>query len=259
MKKLAIDAGHGKNTAGKRCLKSLDPNETREWTLNQRAATHLQALLTQYEGIEIMRVDDSTGNTDVPISGASSRPKAANAWGADFYLSIHHDAGIKGGAGGGITTFVYTSPQPEELSWQKDIYSALIAAGGLKGNRSQPLNKQNLAVLRETNMPAVLIECGFMDSKTDVPVILNHEYPQKLAQGFCNVIVARWGLKKKLRQGDVNGDGKIDSSDARMALQHEVGVGTLTPEQLKRADANGDGKVDSSDARLILQKEVGGK
>ena len=38
MFKIAIDAGHGLYTAGKRCLKSIDPNETREWVLNSRIA-----------------------------------------------------------------------------------------------------------------------------------------------------------------------------------------------------------------------------
>lgn len=38
MAKIVIDAGHGRNTAGKRCPKSLDPNETREWVLNARVA-----------------------------------------------------------------------------------------------------------------------------------------------------------------------------------------------------------------------------
>ena len=40
-----IDAGHGRHTAGKRCLKRIDPEETREWVLNSRVADKLQALL----------------------------------------------------------------------------------------------------------------------------------------------------------------------------------------------------------------------
>jgi len=31
---ICIDAGHFLGTPGKRCLKSIDPNETREWVLN---------------------------------------------------------------------------------------------------------------------------------------------------------------------------------------------------------------------------------
>lgn len=45
MFKLALDAGHGLYTAGKRCLKSLDPNETREWVLNNRICNKIQVEL----------------------------------------------------------------------------------------------------------------------------------------------------------------------------------------------------------------------
>ncbi len=53
--------------------------------------------------------------------------------------------------------------------------------------------------------------------------------------------------------GDVNGDGKVDSTDARLILQYyakKIGESALN---LAVADVNGDDKVDSTDARLILQ------
>ena len=56
--------------------------------------------------------------------------------------------------------------------------------------------------------------------------------------------------------GDVNSDGKIDSTDARLVLQYAVGkIGTLGAETA--ADVNRDKKIDSTDARLILQYAVG--
>ena len=48
--KIALTAGHYKYTAGKRCMKSLDPNETREWVLNDRIADKVEKLLTEYTG-----------------------------------------------------------------------------------------------------------------------------------------------------------------------------------------------------------------
>ncbi len=56
--------------------------------------------------------------------------------------------------------------------------------------------------------------------------------------------------------GDVNGDGQVNSTDARMVLQHTVSLMTLTPEQQARADINDDGNIDSSDARAILTATV---
>ncbi len=59
------------------------------------------------------------------------------------------------------------------------------------------------------------------------------------------------------QSGDVNGDGKVNSSDARLVLQYTVELIQLTEEQLARANMNGDTLVNSSDARMILQAAVG--
>ncbi len=56
--------------------------------------------------------------------------------------------------------------------------------------------------------------------------------------------------------GDVSGDGKIDSTDARMVLQFSVKKIAPTALDLAVADVDGDGKVNSTDARLILQLSV---
>lgn len=193
--RIALTAGHYKYTAGKRCLKSLDPNETREWVLNDRIADKIEKLLaSSYSGYELIRTDDTTGEKSISLT---SRTTAANNFNADFYLSIHHNAGINGGAGGGIIAFVYTSPNSESVGWQKDLYNALISATGLKGNRATPLAKANLHEVRETKMPSVLLELGFMDSKTDVPVILTEAYADQCAKAIVDVIVKRGKLVKK--------------------------------------------------------------
>lgn len=56
--------------------------------------------------------------------------------------------------------------------------------------------------------------------------------------------------------GDVNGDDKVDSTDARLTLQYAVKKIGADKLDLTVADVNGDGKTDSTDARLILQYAV---
>ena len=194
MFKIALSAGHYLGSAGKRCMKKLDPNETREWWLNDRIADKVEKLLQNYTGWELIRVDDTTGLKDVPLA---SRTNAANNYKADLYLAIHHNAGISGGSGGGICAFVYTKPSTASVEWQKALYNALIEATGLKGNRATPLVKSNLHEVREPNMPAVLLELGFMDSKTDVPVILTEKYADQCAGAIVKVLVERGKLTKK--------------------------------------------------------------
>ena len=194
MFKIALDAGHYSKTAGKRCLKKLDPNETREWTLNDRIADKVEKLLQNYTGYELIRTDDTTGKKEI---STKNRAKAANDFKADFFLSIHHNAGILGGSGGGIVAYVAKNVNATNLEWQKELYNALIAKTGLKGNRSNPLPKNNYTVLYNTNMPAVLLELGFMDSKTDVPVILTEKYADQCAAAIVEVLVKRGKLTKK--------------------------------------------------------------
>lgn len=186
MTKIAVDAGHGLYTDGKRCLKSLDPNETREWQLNERVARYVAEHL-QKAGHEVKRLDDITGQIDVSLK---TRTSTANSWNADFCVSIHHNAGINGGSGGGVVSIVYLKVGTTTKMLQSEIYNNVIAQTGLKGNRIDPLATMNLHMCRETKMPAVLIECGFMDSTTDVPIILTDDFARKCALGIAKGIVA---------------------------------------------------------------------
>jgi N-acetylmuramoyl-L-alanine amidase len=196
MFKLALNAGHYLGTPGKRCLKSLDPNETREWYLNDRIADKIQKKLKEYDGIEVLRTDDTEGKVDIALD---DRTYQANRWCADFYLSIHHNAGVNGGKGGGIVAIVYDKTKnAETLAWQKALYDSLIKYTGLKGNRAEPLAKMNLHECRETTMPAVLLELGFMDSTTDVPIILTEAFAEKCANAIVEVIVDKVGLHKTM-------------------------------------------------------------
>ena len=198
MFKIAIDAGHGINTAGKRLDKALDPTQTREWTLNDRVARYIAEAAKQYEGVETLRVDDTTGKKDVSLS---ARCKASNNWGADMYISCHHNAGIKLGTGGGIVAFCYKL-NTKAAEYRDEIYKACIASGGLKGNRSNPTPEKGYYVLVNTKAPAVLVEYGFMDSKTDAPVILSDGYSMLMGYATMEGIAKVAGLKKKTVQED---------------------------------------------------------
>ena len=193
MFKLALNAGHGKNTVGKRCLKTLDPNKTREWTLNSRICERIEEKLRVYSNIQTLRLDDVTGKQDIALK---ARTDKANNFGADFYLSIHHNAGVNGGKGGGVMAYIYTSASAKSKEWQKALYDRIIKYTGLKGDRATPLVSANLHECRESYMPCVLLECGFMDSSTDVPIILNNNFAEQVATACVEVIVEKAGITK---------------------------------------------------------------
>lgn len=181
---IALDAGHGMKTAGKRCMKSIDPNETREWFLNDRIMDMVEAELRRYH-CTVLRVDDTTGAQDVPMS---KRVSTANAAGADVYLSMHHNAGLSGRPGGGTVVF-YSSSKPERPGQAQKLYDAIVSRTGLRGNRSQKVIKKGFYVIKNTKMPAFLVENGFMDGPDDVPVILSTEHATKTAEGVIAFLV----------------------------------------------------------------------
>ncbi len=72
-------------------------------------------------------------------------------------------------------------------------------------------------------------------------------------KGLCDIC-----FPKPVRKlGDIDGDYKVSSSDARLALRFSVNLETLTEKQILFADVDKSGTVDSSDARLILRAAVG--
>ena len=192
MIKIAIDAGHGLYTAGKRCMKSLDSKETREWILNSRIAEKLDDLLDDYE-CEVLRTDDMDGSDDISLA---NRCKAANNWKADIFISIHHNAGVNGSASGGTVLYYYSS-KAERKQQCKDLYDAIVAETKLVGNRCDKVIHYPFYVIKNTNMPSFLIENGFMDSKVDVPIILTEAHATKTARGILNFLVKELNLKKK--------------------------------------------------------------
>lgn len=193
MFKIAYSAGHYLDTPGKRLPKELDKNETREWVLNDRVADHFAAAAAEYEGVQLLRTDDPTGKTFLDLP---DRAKKANDWKADLYLDIHHNAAGRVFSGGGVESYCYPDSVRGKV-FRDAVYDAVIAAGGLRGNRANPKQEKKFDILALSYMPAVLMEYGYMDSAADAPVILTDAYAKKVAQGTMAGIAKAAGLKKK--------------------------------------------------------------
>lgn len=188
---IAISAGHGLYVAGKRCMKALDPNETREWFLNDRIADKVEQKLGAYN-CKVIRVNDTTGKTDTALS---TRITISNTANADIYLAIHHNAGVNGGSGGGTVVFYYPTGNNKDIATK--LYNHIISYTGLKGNRSKAIaSTTSLYEVRKPKAKALLIENGFMDSSTDVPIILTEEHAEKTAIGIVNFFIEYFGLTK---------------------------------------------------------------
>lgn len=231
--KIALGAGHGINSAGKRCMKALDPNETREWWLNDRVCDYIADGLSKYEGYSLLRTDDwDDGKDNIDLN---DRANEANAWGADVYISVHHNAGANGTTAGGIVAFSHPNASAASHELRDELYTALIKHTGLKGNRWKGNLTGDYQILRETKAPAALLELGFMDSSLDVPIILTDAHAQKCAAAIVEVLVERGKLAKKKTEAP-----KVDepwyAEAQRWAVENGIADGERPEEPATRAE-----------------------
>ncbi len=157
---IAVDAGHGINTAGKRT-----PAGEREWTFNNTVVLAGIKELQKYDGVNVIRVDDPTGVRDVPLT---ERVKKANDAKVAVYWSAHHNAYLsKWGSHTGVETYI-NSPKknnPKSLALAEAVHPKLVSAMGI-ANRG--IKEYPYYVVANTNMPSILTEGGFMDSLIDI-------------------------------------------------------------------------------------------
>lgn len=81
-------------------------------------------------------------------------------------------------------------------------------------------------------------------------------YLSTTSKAVTKVASFQYGEKPAYTLGDVNDDGKINSTDALLVLQYAVNTVSLDSAQQMAADVNRDGKINSTDALLILQYAV---
>lgn len=157
---IALDAGHGRETAGKRT-----PDGIREWTLNDIVLRGFQEEIVKF-GVTVVRLDDATGNTDVTLLSRTNKAKSS---GAKALISFHHNAFMSTwGDHGGTETYIFENRGAEALG--NAMQNTMIKEFGLR-NRGLKVgkvgNSANMHMCREVPFPACLVEVGFMDSNTD--------------------------------------------------------------------------------------------
>lgn len=171
---VAIDAGHGHNTPGKRC-----PDDSmREHDFNGNVATKVCNILNK-NGIETYRSDDITGNIDVPLI---TRTNNINSKKANICVSIHANAftGEWNDANGIETYIIARGGEAEKIA--NIVQRKLIENTGRK---DRGVKISNLHMCKETKMPAILCECGFMDNKEEAELLKTEEYRIKCAEAIA--------------------------------------------------------------------------
>ena len=206
MIKLFIDAGHndsGWNTGAV----SPAPENLREQDVTYAVSKCCSEYLKQYSDIEV-KLSRPTKNTVLGTTNATSlsaRSSMANTWGADYFISIHCNAG-----GGEGSECFYTSEKGREFG--TPILESLTESLQLK-NRGMKIHAKNLHVLTKTNMPAVLLELAFLDNRKDLTVLSTKQKEMAIA-------VVK-GIAKFLGKELVSGGDTVVAPPAEPTLPQE--------------------------------------
>lgn len=188
MFKIAIDAGHGMNTAGKRT-----PDDEREWSFNNKVVLSFIKEMKKYENVQILRLDDESGKTDIPLK---TRTDKANQFKADLLISVHHNA-LKGVYGNhtGTETFTYLGNHPKSEKLASIVQKNLLKAYGLK---DRGLKKADFHMLRESEMDSILVEGCYMDSSIDIVKLRDDRVLKNVGVQLALSVVEFASLKKKV-------------------------------------------------------------
>ena len=149
--KVVLDAGHGGYDTGATGYGRVEKDDNLELTLAVGKA--LQNLGVD---VEYTRTDD---RYDSPLKKA----QMANEAGADLFVSIHRNAATYNNRYNGVQTLIY-----DEQGIKKEVADAIneaLSEVGFKNVGTE--TRKNLTVLKRTEMPALLVEAGFIDSEID--------------------------------------------------------------------------------------------
>ena len=186
MPKLYIDEGHnpsGFNTGA-------EGNGLREQDVTYAVGQELAALLRRSGNYQVRlsrnSPDEVLGNSNA--SSLRTRVQDANAWGADYFISIHTNGSTDPSAEG-IEAYAY-SRDSRAFGLGDDIVDSLVDATGFP--RRGMFVRPGLYVLKKTNMPATLVEIGFISNAEEAALMRSN--PGLFARGIYNGIVEFTGL-----------------------------------------------------------------
>lgn len=201
MAKVGIDPGHGGRDPGALGISEKD--------INLGIALHLNEALKRHGIDRVM-----TRTNDVTVS-LKERTDFLNKHNVDLAVSIHVNSSTKPSADY-ISTFVLTTTEKAyncAILVQREIVKVTgFTDGGVR--------TKNLHMLRETKMPAVLIEAGFISNPQQRDWLSKDENQKALAEGICKGICGYFGIPYK----EVKKVQEV-SSWAREARDWAVSVG----------------------------------
>ena len=184
MKKIMIDPGHGGQDPG-----AVGPTGVQEKVITLAVAKKVADILRLVVEVKLTREDDRALG-DTKSADLTTRANMANGWRADCFISIHcNSAGNRTAAG--TESYCYAlGGQGEKLA--KAVHGKLIPALGLV---DRGVKTADFAVLRQTKMPACLVELAFISNPTEESILESPAYQDRAARAIADGIAGYLGVQ----------------------------------------------------------------
>ena len=183
MPRIFIDPGHGGRDSG-----AIGHYGNKEKDINLQVGLKLREILKEVAQVNLSRDADIALGADVNAD-LRTRSNTANMLDADAFISIHCNAAGNPKAGG-VETYCYKHGTGGE-TLARAIHMRLAPATGLK---DRGVKTKDLAVLRETKMPAVLVELAFISNPTEEKLLVDPAWQDKVAQAIAQGVKEFLGI-----------------------------------------------------------------
>lgn len=180
--KVVIDAGHGGYDVGAVGYSG----KTYEKDVNLAVALDAGSILEK-EGIDVIytRTTDNVSWPSDVTKDLQARVDIANNNDADYFVAIHCDSFTPNPSAVGTSTYYY-GPSDSSQAFAQTVQSAFIKT---VGSIDRGIKSANYYVIKNSNMPAILIELGFISSPDEEKLLASPDYQQKCAQGLASGIL----------------------------------------------------------------------
>ena len=246
MKLIAVDAGHGMDTAGKRTPTFPDGTIMKENEFNRATAKFLVEALERNGFKTLLTAPEIT---DTPLQ---TRVKRANKAKADAFICIHANAyDNKWNDANGIESWIYNKSGNKTMKLAEDIQKELIA---ITKRKDRGIKKSSdLYVLRYTNMIAVLVECGFLTNLEEATLLRSENYRKKCAEAICKGICKYYNVSYQSEsvQDNINCCPKRYQKVSELPYGKEV-VQMLIDKELLKGNEKGDLDLTIDMVRLLI-------
>lgn len=182
---VVLDAGHGGTDPG--AIRTLNGKTIYEKDLNFKIMYTLTQKYFNDPNSEIKAYYSRYDETKVNLY---DRAAFASKVGADVFVSLHMNANTKTSPNG--TEIYYyeknTSTSPSGLNSKKLATFFLNSIPGKVGTNKRYISSQNYVVIRETKVPAILVELGFMSNTEDLKKLTNSTFQEKTAKAMYDTL-----------------------------------------------------------------------